>query len=182
MDRGFEVDIHRDESRLKKQVACLMRHQLNNNFKKNRFFVFLVVICTAISTVLVLTLKDRVAVGVSGWFLFFTAFLWLGAIVFGGTALLNYVNGKRLTKRSVEEYLALTPLSRLRFDDESVNYITGENKLEYAWSAFTSYFEKEGTLFLVPEQLILKAFYFSKDDIGEEAYVQLRSLASRKIR
>jgi hypothetical protein len=39
-----------------------------------------------------------------------------------------------------------------------------------------------GPHFLVPEQLILKAFYFSKDDIGEEAYVQLRSLASRKIR
>lgn len=182
MDRGFQVDIHRDESRLKKQVACLIRHQLGNNFKKNRFFVFLLVICTVISTVLVLILKEKVAVGLSGWFLFFTAFLWLGAIVFGGTALLNYVNGMRLTKKSVEEYLALTPVSRLRFDDESVNYITGENKLEYTWSAFTSYFEKEGTLFLVPEQQILKAFYFSKDDIGEEAYVQLRSLATRKIR
>lgn len=182
MDRGFEVDIHRDESRLKKQVACLMRHQLHNNFKKNRFFVFLLLICTAISTVLVLMLKDRVGVGVSGWFLFFTAFLWLGAIVFGGTALLNYVNGKRLTKRSVEEYLALAPRSSLHADNESISYITGDYKLTHPWSAITEWFEKDGTLFLVPEQQILKAFYFSKDDIGEEAYEQLRSLATSKIR
>ncbi len=182
MDRGFEVDIHRDESRLKKQVACLMRHQLSNNFKKNRFFVFLLLICTAISTVLVLMLKDRVGVGVSGWFLFFTAFLWLGAIVFGGTALLNYINGKRLTKNSVEEYLALAPRSSLHADDESISYITGDNKLTHPWSAITEWFEEDGTLFLVPEQQILKAFYFSKEDIGEEADVQLRSLATSKIR
>jgi hypothetical protein len=182
MERGFKVDIHREESRLKKQVACLMHQQLLRNFKKNRYFVLLLVISTIISTVLVLTLKDRVAVGVSGWFLFFTAFLWLGAIVFGGTALLNYVSGKRLTKRSVEEYLALVPNSSLQADNESISYITGDNKLTYTWSAITEWFEKEGTLFLVPEQQILKAFYFSKEDIGETAYAQLRSLASTQVR
>jgi hypothetical protein len=133
MDPGLRVGIHRDESRLKQQVACLMQHQLSNNFKKNRFLVFLLVIFSAISTVLILMLKGRVGVGVCGWFLFFTAFLWLGAIVFGATALLNYVNGKRLTKRSVEEYLALAPRSSLHADNESISYITGDNKITYPW-------------------------------------------------
>jgi hypothetical protein len=182
MVQGFDVHIHREESRLKQQVACLMRQQLNNNIKKNRLFVVLLFTCTVISTVLVLTFKERVGVGVSGWFLFFTSFLWLGAIVFGGTALLNYVNGKRLTKSSVEEYMALAPDSRLQVDNESISYITADKKLTYPWSAITEWFEKEGTLFLVPEKQILKAFYFSKEDIGEEAFAQLRSLASTQIR
>lgn len=182
MDRATVVDIHRDPSRFKKQALLLMRQQLSNNFRKNRFFVLLLLFATAISTILVITLKERVAVGVSGWFLFFNAFLLLGAVVFGGTALINYINGRQLTKRSVEEYLRFAPKTSLAFNDESITYITGSNELSYQWSAFTEYFEKDGTLFLVPEKQLLKAFYFSKEDIGEDAYLQLRSLAGSKVR
>lgn len=182
MDRGFRVDIHRDEARLKQQVTCLMRKQFSNNFNKNQFFVLLVAVCTIISIILIMVLGDRVAVGVSGWFLFFNAFLWLGAIVFGGTALLNYFNGKRLTKRSVEDYVAFAPKSSLYVDNDTIRYTTGDHELSYPWTSITDYFEKDGTLFLVPEQQLLKAIYFSKEDIGEEAFAHLRSLASAKVR
>lgn len=182
MDRGFRADIHRDESRLKQQVACLMRKQFSNNFKKNRFFVLILVGCTLVSTVLTLRLGDRVAVGVSGWFLFFNAFLWLGAIVFGGTALLNYFNGKRLTKRSLEDFVAFAPASSIYVDNDTIRYTIGDHQLNYAWSAITECFEIDGTLFLVPEQQVLKAIYFSKEDIGEEAFAKLRSLAISKVR
>ncbi len=182
MTSNITVDIHRDALRMKKQALWLMQKQFRDNVRKNRNFLLLFFLCNLISLLLVFTLKERVAVGVSGWFLFFTAFLWLGAVVFGGTALFNYMEGRKMTRRSIEEYLANTPQSQLKINEEGLEYITGQNTLRYTWDVFTEWFEKEGTLFLVPNQQPLQAFYFSAEDIGADALSNLRALAVARIR
>lgn len=167
---------------MKRQAATLMRTKLQENFSRNRYVVYLFLGANLVSILLILFLGERVAAGPAGWFLFFTAFLWLGAIVFGGTALLNYMEGRRLTASSIEDYLQHTPQSRLHINEEAVEYVTGEQSLRYTWQDFSRFFEKKGTLYLVPGDDLLKAFYFSAEDIGEEAYSLLSTLAAARVR
>jgi hypothetical protein len=73
------------------------------------------------------------------------------------------------------------PQSFLRYDEEKISYITGDNAVEYPWSAFTKYFEHDGTIYLVPNNKLLEAFYFSMDDIGADHYNKIRSIIAAQL-
>ena len=154
-----------------------MKKQFLSNFRKNRYFYMLLGVTTVVAVVIVTTTEEKNANDFITGFFFFAAFLWMAAFIFTISAVLNYANSVRLTKRSIEYYAENAPESFLSYDDEKLLYITGTEKAEYQWQDITGYMEHEDSIYFIIKNKLLESVSFAQSDIGEEHYQMLRSIA-----
>ena len=171
------IAIHRTEESMKKQAGFLMKKQFLTNLKKNRYFYILLAVSTLIAALIIINNPTQTPGNLVSGFFFFVAFLWMAAVIFTITALLNYANSIRMTNRSIRYYAANLPESFLSYDNEKMVYITGLEKSEYKWADVTGYMEYQNSLYFVINNKLLESVSFAQTDIGEEHYNLLRSIA-----
>lgn len=175
------IAIHRTEDSMKKQAGFLMRKQFMANLRKNRYFYVLWGVSTLIAVLIIMNNPGQNPGDLVSGFFFFVAFLWMAAVIFTITALLNYANSIRMTNRSIKYYAAHAPESFLSYDDEKLIYITGAEKMEYKWADVTEFMENQNSLYLVLNNKLLESVSFAETDIGEEHYRALRSIVASRF-
>ena len=175
------IPIRRTVESMRQQAGFLMRKQFISNIRKNRYFYILLGVSTAVAVVVIYKNGDDKPGDLVSGFFFFVAFLWMAAVIFSISAVLNYASSVRMTKRSIEYYASNAPESFLSYDDEKLIYITGTEKTEYRWSDITGYLENQNSLYFIINNKLLESVSFSQSDIGDEHYQSLRSIATSRF-
>ena len=162
---------------MKQQAGFLMKKQFLSTLKKNKYFYLLVAISTIIAAIIIAGMDEKNITDLASGFFFFVAFLWIAAVIFTGTAFLNYGNSVRMTKRSIKDYALNAPESFLSYDDEKILYTTGSETMQYHWTDITGFLEHDNSLFLIINNKLLESVSFARTDIGDEHYDLLKSIA-----
>lgn len=170
--------IHRTEEGMVKHARYLLKRHFRQELKGFKFMLTVV----AVITIIAMGYKFQDPQRELPAFLFILAiWAWMSLAFFFIREIINYNRAKWRARRTVKEYMEFAPPNSFCYDDEKIQYFTGGQSVDHAWSNFTGRMEHEDCLYLTPNKKILESLYFSRTEIGDDAYEQLRSIVLRKI-
>ncbi len=173
--------INRTREGLKKQITYVINREFGERVRKNKNFIFILVIMTAALIGLMMYTNKNSLPAVKEYGVPIILLLWMAVIIFSLAHFLNWLGKLKWRNKSIEAFMQDGSTALMEYDADKMVYTSGEYRVEIAWDQYKYFAEAEGCMYFIPEKKPFETMYFSTQDIGPVQYEKLKSLAKDKL-
>ena len=175
------IKLNKATTELKEQLTFLIRCEIYNTYNKYYSPIFYLLVWTLLLTGLLVSTGKNDLMVLKVVSIFMTAMTWIIFIPIIVIMGIKRLNRNIWVNKTVRNFFKADTIFYFSFDNEKLYFKTEMTFVEMNWDYYKYYVEYNKSIFILPEKNLYESLYYSQNELGNEAYGNLKDIAKTKL-